>query len=422
MSTMSRNKGSGLPMHQPQFVPRRNPNEGLSQQFQLSGYMMIASCVFWMLMLYLGIKGFQYGMMYRSFDDDKLEAVGCCVTSLAVSIEQENLKLIDGYNKGEAGPYLMRLGPESFSSNFKGTQSPRELLDIPTIVTAVSSADFYPVQSLIRQWKEELKPVYKDAKFIIYDIGLYPRELELIKTHCDCEVREFRSSIYPKHVADISTFAYRPIIIQTIVEEFGSVLWTNPDMLFTQASDLKQLMYRGTRDFFFWQPKEFIGTIAYTDAKMFQYLGESRCCFLETGMIDMGTLVIYRTNASWINIMKPWLKCALNHDCIAPPKSRYSGCFEVRSPKTTGCHRYDQSALSIIMDRMYQFSSKSEKYVTPRLSRQQEEHLEYFPEQPWTYTEIYFVCALPVTCVVILGYMYWRRRKVASAKANYRKR
>lgn len=415
---MARNKkGPSLPTYQ----PRLSPNQGLAEQFQISGYMMLASFIFWIIMIYLGFRVFGYAMLYRSLEDSDLEAVGCCANFGGTL--QDNLNFLETYNKGVAGPYLMRLGPESFNSNFKGTQSPKELLDIPTIVTAVSTADFYPVQSLIRQWKEEIKPYYKDATFIIYDIGLYETELNLIKAHCGCEVREFRTSAYPNHVADITNFAYRPIIIQSIVEEFGSAIWMNPDMLFTQASDLKQLVYRGTRDFFMWQPKEFIGTIAFTDPKMFQYLGESRCCYLEAGLVDMSTIVIYRTNTSWSALMKPWLKCALNHDCIAPAKSRYSGCFEMRSPKTTGCHRYDQSALSIIMDRVYQFSFKSEKYVVARLSRQQEEYLEYFPEQPWTYTEIFFVSALPFTCVGGLAYMYWRKRQAAVlAKSNYRKR
>lgn len=415
------NTGGALPLYQAASQTKRPPEFGLGlrSQFQISGYMMLASLCFWLLMGFLAFKGFQYGMIYRTFDDDSLEKVGCC--SNFGGTMQDNLNFLETYPKGEAGPYLMRLGPETYTSQFKGTQSPKELTDIPTIVTAVSTADFYPVQSLIRQWKEEIHNVFKEAKFIIYNIGLYSRELELIKEHCNCEVREFRTSAYPNHVADISTFAYRPVIIQTIIEEFGSVLWMNPDMLFTQASDLKQLIYRGSRDFFLWQPKHFIGTVAYTDMKMFEYLKEPRCCYMESALIDISTMVFYRTNITWSVIMKPWLKCALNSACIAPPKSRYSGCFEMRSPKTTGCHRYDQSALSIILDRVYQISFKSEKYIVPRISRQQEEHLEYFPEQPWTYTEMFFVSAVPLTCVGGLVFLFWRRKRGVK-KSSYSKR
>ena len=118
--------------------------------------------------------------------------------------------------------------------------------------------------------------------------------------------------------------------------------------------------------------------------------------------------------------MKPWLTCALAEECIAPPKSRFSGCFESRAPKTTGCHRYDQSALSILMDRMFQFSSKSEKYTVPKIGRPQDEYLSYFPEQPWTYTEMFFVSLVPLMCLGGLVYMYVRRLNLS--KAAFRRR
>lgn len=411
--------GSTLPLYS--TGPSRPPMPkfgSFASQFNISGYMMAASLFFWLLMAYLAYQGFIYGTMYMSFDDDKLEEVGCCSNFGGSMLD--NLYILETYEKGDAGPYLMRLGPESYTVPFKGTQSPMELMDIPPIVTAVKSADFYHVQSLIKQWKEEIKPAFKNAIFIIYDIGLYAKELELIKAHCNCDVRTFRTSAFPAHVSDFSNFAYRPIIIQTIIEEYGSILWMNPNMVFTGASDLNQLKYRGDKDFFLWQPTEFHGTIAYTSPKMFEYLKESRCCYADSGLVDSGTMVFYRTNTSWMAIMKPWLKCALNNGCIAPPKARYSGCFEIRAPKTTGCHRYDQSAISIIMDRAYMLSSKFEKYSIPRISRQQDEYLEYFPEQPWAYTEILFVTLLPVVCLLGLCYLFYKRKQAARSK--YRKR
>lgn len=383
---------------------------GMRSQFQITGPQVVASCLFWVLMCFLAFKGFQYGAMYMSFDDSNLDSPECC-KNYGGSIE-DNRNFVDGYNKGDAGPYLMRLGPESYTSQFKGTPSPKELEHLPAIVTAVASADFFDVQGLIKQINEEIRPAFKNINFLIYDIGLYNRELEIIRTHCKCEVRTFRASSFPDHVADISNFAYRPILIQTMIEEFGSVLWLSPSTRLTRAGDLSQLKYRGERDFFVWQPQEFIGLVAYTNPKMFEYLKEHRCCYTESGLIDMSALVFYRTNDSWTNIMKPWLKCALNKDCIVPPKSRYEGCFHMRKPKTTGCHRYDQSALSIIMDRMYQFNFKTEKYVIPKIARVSEQYVEYFPEQPWTFTELFFVTLMPFTCLGGLYYIYKRRQTI----------
>lgn len=197
-------------------------------------------------------------------------------------------------------------------------------------------------------------------------------------------------------------------------------MWLDPNMLVTRASDLNQLKYRGSRDFFLWQPAEFVGTVAYTSPRMFEYLKESRCCYVESCMIDTSVMVFYRTNTTWLDIMKPWLKCALNPGCIAPPKARYNGCFAMRAPKETGCHRYDQSALSIIVERMYKFTFKRDTLQITRVTRAQDQYLEYFPEQPWTYTEMLFVSAVPLTCVGGLVFMY--KRRASQAKKKYRSR
>ena len=205
-----------------------------------------------------------------------------------------------------------------------------------------------------------------------------------------------------------------------MIEEFGSVLWLSPSARLTKASDLNQLKYRGERTFFLWQPAEYISLVGYTNPLTFEYLREPRCCYAESGLVDMTALVFYRANTTWTDIMKPWLKCALNIECIAPKRSRYDGCFHMRKPKTTGCHRYDVSALTIIMERMYQFNVKTEKYVIPRIARSSEQYIEYFPEQPWTFTELFFVTLMPFTCLGGLFYIYKRRKTIL--KRSYRKR
>ncbi|KAK3593260.1 hypothetical protein CHS0354_012351 [Potamilus streckersoni] len=385
--------------------------------FPLSPYMVVASVCFWLFIAAFTFKGCEYFLLYKFIDDSDLEVTNCCEHLGSDPIENE--KFVQNYPKGDAGPYLMRLGPERYSSNFVGTESPRELSNIPTLVTAVTSSDFWDVQGLLKQFNHRLKKLFPDAKMIVYDIGLYQSETELLKKYGFVEVRSFQTSQYPSHVGDISNYAWRPIIIQSILEEFGSVIWISPQSRIAHATDLKQLKYRGDRHFFAWQTKEYIATIAYTNPKTFTYLNESRCCFLESGLVDMSMLVFYRTNFTWNAIMKPWLKCTLNKDCLIPPKARYSGCFHMRKPKTTGCHRYDQSVLSIILDRVFLFTFKLEKYVIPRIATESEENEEHFPEQPWTWTELAFLVLMPSACLGGLYYIYQRQR---GKKRAYRRR
>ena len=176
-------KGSSIPLYssgpsRPQ-APQKFVGLGLRSQFEISGYMILASFIFWICIGIFAFKGFQYAKLYHSLNDSDLDQLDCC-KNFGGTME-DNLNFIETqYEKGDSGPYLMRLGPETYEGDIKGTPAPKETDTIPPIVTAVSTSDFYDVQALIKQWKEDLKPNLKDGKFIIYDIGLYARELDLV--------------------------------------------------------------------------------------------------------------------------------------------------------------------------------------------------------------------------------------------------
>ncbi|KAJ8319776.1 hypothetical protein KUTeg_001363 [Tegillarca granosa] len=245
--------------------------------------------------------------------------------------------------------------------------------------------------------------------------------MELMKDHCNCEVRKFDFSVYPDHVAYIDNGAWRPIILQTILEEFGSVAYLDPAARLKNVNDLNMLKYRGSHNFFLWEHPVYTSVIAYTNPKMFEYLGEKRCPYMDSGMMDIRTMVLYRTNMTWHSIMKPLLKCSLDQNCISPSGARRTECFHFKRPKTTGCHWYDQSAFSIIMNRVYQFTQHLDKFSIPRLTTYDLELVYYFPIQPWTYTEILLVITMPLLCVGGLWYLIMLKKGRRSASKTFYK-
>lgn len=292
-------------------------------------------------------------------------------------------------------------------------------------MTAVSSKDFWMFQGLVKQIAEG-NDKGMDLQLVVFDIGLYASEHQLMKKHCQCDVRKFDPSIYPHHVADFTNSAYRPILIQLILEEFGSAVWMDPDVRLQTVSDLTMLKYRGARNFFLWESSTYNAVVAYTNPDTFKYLNEKRCSFVDFGMLDTTTMVLYRTNETWMGVMKPWLKCSLNGDCIAPPNARNSECFHLRKPKWTGCHWYAQSVFSIILNRVFQFGQHQNQFSVPRFTWLEEPELVYyFPEQPWTYTQLVAMVAVPVLCCSVVWYMYIRRKRASDpdlAKSIYNRR
>lgn len=83
----------------------------------------------------------------------------------------------------------------------------------------------------------------------------------------------------------------------------------------------------------------------YTNPLMFNWFGESAQNFEEFFTIEANILMFSGSHFLSKLLMKAWVTCALEKDCIAPPGSSLSVCC--------GCHRYDQDAITIVSSFFY---------------------------------------------------------------------
>ena len=80
------------------------------------------------------------------------------------------------YPKGDSGPYIAR-----FTCDHSDIQDyPVDSHKLPPLVTAASSAQFYQLQGFIQHVHQDLKAEHSDVKLIVYDLGLYRREREIV--------------------------------------------------------------------------------------------------------------------------------------------------------------------------------------------------------------------------------------------------
>lgn len=82
----------------------------------------------------------------------------------------------------------------------------------------------------------------------------------------------------------------------------------------------------------------------YTNPLMFKWFDEKEKSFNDFFTIEANILLFERTFLSSL-LMKAWVTCALERDCIAPPGSNIGGCC--------GCHRFDQDAITIVSSFFY---------------------------------------------------------------------
>ncbi|GFR87443.1 hypothetical protein ElyMa_000747400 [Elysia marginata] len=92
---------------------------------------------------------------------------------------------------------------------------------------------------------------------------------------------------------------------------------------------------------------------AVTVSEMFEYMGETSCSYLPYPELQ-ANLHIHRTDDKFNRQMlfEPWARCALEEKCMCPRPPITMLVWGYGSPGN--CHRFDQSAFSILLSRIYQ--------------------------------------------------------------------
>lgn len=96
-----------------------------------------------------------------------------------------------------------------------------------------------------------------------------------------------------------------------------------------------------------------------THPKMFDYFHTSSESFFFLPMVQSSHIMLYNTAEVHTKLMLPWIQCALTQDCIDPIGAQSSGCRFNKKPlyRYSGCHRYDGSALNIVLGLMFKETS-----------------------------------------------------------------
>lgn len=202
---------------------------------------------------------------------------------------------------------------------------------------------------------------------ILYNLGLSKQSLDVVSTYCNsskCMILDFDLDQFPSHVKDESLHAFRPLIIQHALVRVGGVLFLECDIRYTgspeQIADLYSTAVRGG-GVVAWQMRPAVSSV--THPRMFSYFHTVADNFLFLPTVDVVKLLVVHTPDVLNHVMKPWVECALTHDCILPIGAQSGGCRFDKKPqyRYSGCHSYDVSALNIALGLWHNLD---EKYYT----------------------------------------------------------
>ena len=197
-----------------------------------------------------------------------------------------------------------------------------------------------------------------NTKLIVYNIGLTNDERKTVSTYCNVELRRFPFELYPPHVKELLTYAWKPIMHRDVAEEYEVILYGDASMRL--KGNFKDTMLPLLQTFpYVAGPLHSIPIISMIHEGMLDYLKVSRQEVADVLIhtIQGGIHTTWATQQIKEKLIKYWVDCALHPACIAPPGAGLSGCNFIKlltNPgEYIGCHRFDQSALNVILYREF---------------------------------------------------------------------
>uniref|UniRef100_A0A1I7Z9T2 Tudor domain-containing protein n=1 Tax=Steinernema glaseri TaxID=37863 RepID=A0A1I7Z9T2_9BILA len=199
---------------------------------------------------------------------------------------------------------------------------------------------------------------------------------ELMRRHCpkQVEFRTFDFDEYPAYVRMLFQYRWKHLIIAQMLMESPLVFWVDSSVRF--HNDPKQSIW--TVIDFAKRPESLnVVQLCDTGHKIFPVTMKEmfmRFSYPEeqTKKLNMcaGGVILWIRSPKTINILKEMVVCSLEKECMAPKGARLHCDSTVikMGNKFAGCHRFDQSALSVVLSKEANFDLSRYAYTEGELT------------------------------------------------------
>ncbi|CAF4196784.1 unnamed protein product, partial [Rotaria sordida] len=195
-----------------------------------------------------------------------------------------------------------------------------------------------------------LDTYWSDHRIIFYDLGISNEQEILLRMKCaQCTIIKFPFSSIEKfapHIGTLPFFAFKPFVIQDALRRYGTVIYADSSIRFNSNSFNPVVIDNYIRGFAARElPDRYLSCYTHTDT--FTWFNQSYTNFDNIYIADDGLIIVTDTFITRL-IMKAWLTCALESDCLITYQSQ-TKCNGTSSDK----HRYDESTMVIILSYFF---------------------------------------------------------------------
>ena len=230
-----------------------------------------------------------------------------------------------------------------------------EVPEVPVIVTAASQNHYYEAVALCNNINTDLRELYGNITFIIYDLGLgSSKDRAALEKYCGCQIRPFPFDSFPVHVANVQGYTWKPLVISLMLKEFPFVMWVDTSVRFNASKHIQNLLQMA-QICHIQQLTEPDWALAETcDIKTMQFLNQNIYDYLNASDVEAGWGVYVRSQFLIKRIMEPWVRCALTYGCMLTDTYSFAtGCNKGPTKVVSLCHRFEQSVMGIILHKLY---------------------------------------------------------------------
>ncbi|XP_065181985.1 uncharacterized protein LOC135812598 [Sycon ciliatum] len=230
------------------------------------------------------------------------------------------------------------------------------------VLSAISSNHAVEIEDMIASVAQHMPR----RGVIIYRLGLSKATIKSLSAYCNVTVRHFRQDIFKDLAENLRNFQWKPLLVYGAFLEFDGVIWADASVRFKHPIRTIPLVQHGV-GFVGFEQEGASPIGAFTHDGMLKALGVERSAVV-TAAIAVGTVSIWMWQGPVSQtLVQHWTACSMRKVCIAPRGAviDYRKCRlrERKSGKYIGCHRYDQSALSVLAGKLFQYLNESQYIV-----------------------------------------------------------
>ncbi|KAL4219756.1 hypothetical protein ACF0H5_020170 [Mactra antiquata] len=223
--------------------------------------------------------------------------------------------------------------------------------EFPPFVTAARQTTFEQVKQLIAS----IQILLPGRKIYIYSLDLTDDQKNELATYCNVRMHSFFIQIFPRHVSDLDSLYWKPLVMQTALAQFAHMIWVNPGFrLATQ--ELAPLIHESHEHgvVILGQTVSYT-TLAATHPDMFKFFPVDKEKLSNCPHVEIRAVFIHNTDEIHENFMRMFTSCALEESCLAPKGSKWQCKFDLTGRKPADCHRFDESALNILLKNYFNY-------------------------------------------------------------------